>query len=83
MGIMSDTYMLAMMYCGDMSFWYCKYSHDWRLLNSSTQELFNDIKHIGVSYLKIYIKAVDRVLQYNGWTNERAKELLRYFADYR
>ena len=81
MGVMSDSHMLAMMYCGDMSFWFCKYSRDWNFLNSSNRNNFEEIKNIGISYLRIYIKAVERILRFNGWNCERAKDLLKYFSE--
>lgn len=81
MGIMSDSHMLAMMYCGDMSFWFCKYSQDWNSPNSSNRINFEEIKNIGISYLKIYIRAVERILRFNGWNCERAKDLLKYFSE--
>ncbi|XP_015782990.1 uncharacterized protein LOC107360785 [Tetranychus urticae] len=80
MGVLSDTHMLAMMYCGDMAFWFCKYSRDWSLIDHSG-EIFGEIRRIGISYLKIYIKAVEKVLKFSGWNCDRAKELLNHFND--
>lgn len=82
MGVLSDNHMLAMMYCGDMAFWFCKYSRDWDLFDHvAFQEMFSEVRRIGISYLKIYVKAVEKVLQFNGWNCDRANELLKHFNE--
>lgn len=83
MGIKSDTYLLAMMYCGEMCFWYCKYSLEWQLLDlEEDKEIFGEMKTLGVNYLNTYVKAVEKILHFAGWNCERAKELLNLFPNF-
>jgi len=81
LGIKSDAHLLAIMYCGQMCFWYCKYSVEWQLMDrEQDKELLDEIRNIGINFLKIYVDVVERILHFAGWNCEHAKELLNLFT---
>lgn len=74
-GIYSDTHLLAMMYAGEMCYWYSQLKKNHPLLPSSDL----DERQIGVKYLQDYLKAVKGPLSVQGWSTERAEQFLHYF----
>ncbi|XP_041360112.1 UPF0600 protein C5orf51 homolog [Gigantopelta aegis] len=71
-GIYTDTHLLALMYCGEMCYWYVQAVRD-GLFDLSPEFA---VKDIGSRVLKSYIKAVQGPLKGAGWTCDRAEELL-------
>ncbi|RWS26177.1 UPF0600 protein C5orf51-like protein [Leptotrombidium deliense] len=78
-GVYSDSHLLAMMYCGEMCYWYCKYAKDWDLIDSDEGcKMINELKELGNKYLKIYIESVEQFFKNVGWSCERAKEIINF-----
>ncbi|XP_062575006.1 RAB7A-interacting MON1-CCZ1 complex subunit 1-like [Saccostrea cucullata] len=75
LGIYSDTHLLAMMYASELCYWYSQLKKDHQVNCSSVL----DEKQIGVKYLQDYLKAVKGPLSVQGWSSERAEQLLDYF----
>ena len=75
-GIYTDTHMLALMYCGEMCYWYVQAVRDG--LFDLCPEF--DVKVIGSHVLKSYIQAVQGPLKGAGWSCDRAEELLEVIA---
>ena len=68
-GIYSDTHVLAIMYMGELSYWYLKYTSP-----PSTDEERIQMRNIGKKQLELYISLTEAPLQ--GWDATRAKQLL-------
>ncbi|RWS15690.1 UPF0600 protein C5orf51-like protein [Dinothrombium tinctorium] len=76
-GVYSDSHLLAMMYCGEMCYWYCKYADEWDLIDSEEGfKMIRELKELGNKYLKIYIESVEQFFKNVGWNCERAKEII-------
>ncbi|XP_064605262.1 RAB7A-interacting MON1-CCZ1 complex subunit 1-like [Liolophura sinensis] len=73
-GLFSDVHVLALMYCGEMCFWYHTYA------KSATATDF-DAKSTGVKLLRDYINAVKGPLSGKGWNCDRAEQLLKVLQD--
>ncbi|XP_048256402.1 RAB7A-interacting MON1-CCZ1 complex subunit 1-like isoform X1 [Haliotis rufescens] len=76
-GIYSDTHLLALMYAGEMCYWFVK---------GQKEEGFESMadfqaKDTGTRLLKSYIEAIKGPLQGAGWNTDRAQQILRYFDD--
>lgn len=74
LGLFSDVHVLALMYCGEMCFWYHTYA------KSSTATEF-DAKSTGVKLLRDYINAVKGPLSGKGWNCDRAEQLIKVLQD--
>lgn len=74
LGIYSDTHLLAMMYTGELCYWYAQLKHNHKI--NPTPAV--DEKRIGIKYLQDYLKAVKGPLSVQGWSTERAEQLLDY-----
>ncbi|KAK2143976.1 hypothetical protein LSH36_795g00049 [Paralvinella palmiformis] len=68
MGAYSDTHVLAVMYIGELCYWFLKYGH------STDENEKSYMRNVGRKQLRLYIKLTDSYL--HGWDSTRAKELL-------
>lgn len=73
-GIYTDTHLLAMMYAGELCYWLRQLKVMHRLHPTPAVE---DGK-IGIKYLQDYLKVVKGPLSVQGWSTERAEQLLEY-----
>ena len=74
LGIYTDTHLLAMMYAGELCYWLRELKVTHRLHPTPAVE---DGK-IGIKYLHDYLKVVKGPLSVQGWSTERAEQLLEY-----
>lgn len=63
-----------MMYTGELCYWYAQLKHSHGI--NPTPAV--DEKKIGIKYLQDYLKAVKGPLSVQGWSTERAEQLLDY-----
>lgn len=75
-GVYSDTHLLAMMYAGEMCYWYC--SKD--LPREVTLSDIKEIKTLGTNLLSLYVEAIKGPLSGQGWSTDRAEELLKLLS---
>lgn len=74
-GIFSDCHMLALMYAGEMCYWYTEHTkEDFYSLS------LENAKIMGQSFLQKYCSAVNGPLKGKGWNTEKAYELLDRFT---
>ena len=59
-----------MMYAGEMCYWYTA--------TGQTENSF-DARSIGVDMLSTYVKAIEDLPQLQGWSKDRAVEILTHF----
>ena len=72
-GAYSDTHVIAMMYAGEMCYWYCKHS---TLSNTNPNgESFN-ASVVGRNMLTTYLNVIQGPLKGQGWQVDKARELL-------
>lgn len=73
--IFSDTYLLTMMYIGEMCFWAVKYED---CSADSTDHKVDGLqfRDIGTQVLNKYVNVCEGPLQGQGWNTENAKEIL-------
>ena len=68
LGAYSDMHVLAIMYIGELCYWFLKYGH------STDEDEKSYMKNTGKKQLQLYIKLTGSYL--HGWNSTRAKELL-------
>lgn len=71
-GIFSDCHLLALMYAGEMCYWYVIATPSEEVCPLSTE----CAKKMGENFLESYSCAIDGPLNSKGWNADRAKELL-------
>ncbi|KAL4235889.1 hypothetical protein ACF0H5_004278 [Mactra antiquata] len=70
MGIYSSTHLLALMYAGEMCYWYITSA------NENTDSV-RAARNLGMEMLDIYIQATEQIVELkHGWSNDQAKQYL-------
>ena len=62
-----------MMYAGEMCYWFVETGH--------TENNF-DAKSIGIDMLSSYVRAIQDIPQLQGWSTDKATELLTHFQSW-
>lgn len=68
-GIYSSTHLLALMYAGEMCYWFITSASD-------TTDAERAARNLGEEMLDTYIQATEQIQELQGWSNDQAKKYL-------